>query len=139
MIVREATSADVESMVAIIGELEFSVDAHGVSARLEALSAAGEPVLLAEDEEDIVGLLDWHVMTTIHRHRPVGRIVALVVADGHRGLGIGKALMAEAERRMRARGCEKLEVTSNMRLSPAHRFYERLGLERTSFRFAKDL
>ena len=78
-------------------------------------------------------------MTTIHRRRPVGRIVALVIADGHRGRGIGKALVADAEARMRARGCEKMEVTSNVVLVDAHAFYEALGLQKSSFRFAKDL
>lgn len=126
-------------MAELIGQIEFSVDASGVSDRLEHLAESGEPVLLAEGDGEIVGLLDWHVMATIHRPRPVGRIVALVVDEGHRGQGIGRALVAEAERRMRQRGCEKMEVTSNLRLNRAHAFYEGLGLERSSFRFAKDL
>ena len=139
MIVREATIADAERMAVLIGELEFNVDFEGVTERLQRLAEMGEPVLLAESEGEVVGLLDWHVMTTIHRPHPVGRVVALVVADGQRGQGIGAALFADAERRMRERGCEKMEVTSNLRLTEAHRFYERLGLERTSYRFAKGL
>ena len=139
MIVREATAADAEPMVALIGQLEFSVDVEGVTRRLLLLEDEGEPVLLAEAEGEVIGLLDWHVMTTIHRPRPVGRIVALVVAEGQRGQGTGSALVAEAERRMRERGCEKIEVTSNLRLARAHQFYEALGLGRSSYRFAKDL
>lgn len=126
-------------MRALIGELEFSVEEDGVKARIEHLAQQGEPVLLAEADGKVVGMLDWHVMTTIHRPRPVGRVVALVVAEGHRGQGIGRVLVEEAERRMRNRGCEKMEVTSNLRLSRAHEFYESLGLERSSYRFAKDL
>ena len=139
MIVREARSTDAICMTALIGELEFRVDAHGVLARLQHLEKQGEPVLLAEVDGKVVGMLDWHVMTTIHRPRPVGRVVALVVANSHRGQGIGRALVVEAERRMRERGCEKMEVTSNLRLTRAHEFYERLGLERSSYRFAKEL
>ena len=139
MIVREATAADAEPMVALIGQLEYSVDVEGVTRRLLLLEDEGEPVLLAEAEGEVIGLLDWHVMTTIHRPRPVGRIVALVVAEGQRGQGTGSALVAEAERRMRERGCEKMEVTSNLRLARAHQFYEALGLGRSSYRFAKDL
>jgi GNAT superfamily N-acetyltransferase len=126
-------------MVKLLAELEFAVDDAGVSDRLRRLAAIGEPVLLAEVEGETVGLLDWHVMATIHRPAPVGRIVTLVVAETHRGRGIGRALAAEAERRMRDRGCEKMEVTSNLRLTRAHEFYEGLGLERSSYRFAKDL
>ena len=126
-------------MVALIGELEFSVDADGVAERLRRLAECGEPVLLAETDGEVVGLIDWHAMTTIHRPRPVGRIVALIVAKGHRGQAIGQALVVEAEQRMRERGCEKMEVTSNLRLERAHQFYERIGFERSSYRFAKDL
>ena len=126
-------------MAELIGQLEFSVDEAGVAERLATLAEQGEPVLLADAGGEVRGLLDWHVMPTIHRPRPVGRVVALVVADGQRGKGIGRALVKEAERRMRARGCEKMEVTSNLRLADAHRFYEGLGLERSSYRFAKDL
>jgi GNAT superfamily N-acetyltransferase len=139
VIIREARAADAPSMVELIGQLEFAVEQAGVIDRLERLAASGEPVLLAEADGAVVGLLDWHVMTTIHRPQPIGRLVALVVADGHRGTGIGRALVAEAEQRMRSRGCEKMEVTSNLRLGEAHRFYEGLGFERSSYRFAKGL
>ena len=139
LIVREARAADSARMVELIGELEFSVDEGGVAERLDRLAELGEPVLLAESAGEIVGLLDWHVMRTIHRPKPLGRIVALIVAEGRRGEGIGSALVAEAERRIQAAGCEKMEVTSNFRLPRAHQFYEALGFERSSFRFAKDL
>ena len=139
MIVREARPEDAPRMAELIAQLQFSVDEAGVTERLARLAEDGEPVLVAEADGVVVGLLDWHVMTTIHRPRPVGRLVALVVADGFRGRGVGRALVAEAERRMRLRGCEKMEVTSNLQLARAHAFYEGLGLERSSFRFARDL
>ena len=40
---------------------------------------------------------------------------------------------------LRARGCAFLEVTSNRKLEKAHLFYEAIGYDRTSFRFAKAL
>ena len=139
MIIREARADDSPRIVELVAEIEFAVDEAGVTERLQKLAGLGEPVLLAEFDGRACALLDWHVMTTIHRPRPVGRIVALVVAAGYRGRGIGRSLVAEAERRMRERGCEKMEVTSNLVLTRAHAFYERLGLERSSYRFAKDL
>jgi ribosomal protein S18 acetylase RimI-like enzyme len=61
----------------------------------------------------------------------------LVVAEAARGAGIGAALVAEAETRLAARGCGLVEVTSNIKRLRAHGFYEKLGYERTSYRFAK--
>ena len=139
MIVREAASADAARMVELMAELGFAVDEGGVRDRLAHLSGAGEPVLVAEDAGEVIALVDWHVMSTIHRETPVGRIAALVVARAHRSRGVGRALVEEAERRMRKRGCAIMEVTSNRRLSDAHAFYEALGLERTSYRFAREL
>ena len=40
---------------------------------------------------------------------------------------------------MRARGCAILEVTSNRKLEQAHEFYEALGYDLTSYRFARAL
>jgi PhnO protein len=63
----------------------------------------------------------------------------LVVAEGLRGGGIGTALVEAAAERLKAAGCGLLEVTSNIKRSRAHGFYERLGFERTSYRFARIL
>ena len=63
----------------------------------------------------------------------------MVVAEAERGRGIGAALVAEAERRLGARGCGLVEVTSNQKRLRAHAFYEKLGYERTSYRFFKPL
>ncbi|HEX2726341.1 MAG TPA: GNAT family N-acetyltransferase [Beijerinckiaceae bacterium] len=137
--IRDANAGDAPGLVGLIAQIGFSVDDCGVAERLGDLAAVGEPVIVAESSGILVGMLNWHVMPTIHRSRCVGRIVALVVDEAARGQGIGTRLTAEAEQRMRMRGCEKLEVTSNLVLERAHAFYERYGLERSSYRFAKNL
>lgn len=78
-------------------------------------------------------------MVTVHRPAPVGRVSVLIVDESYRGRGIGALLMAEAEKRLAAHGCHILEVTSNVSRERAHQFYEKLGYERTSYRFMKTL
>ncbi|HEY0413507.1 MAG TPA: GNAT family N-acetyltransferase [Allosphingosinicella sp.] len=134
--VREAMPRDAAAIAALVGELGFPASAKEIAARLAPLRKAGEPPLVAE-EGGVVGCLAWHVTPALHRPHPVGRITMLVVADGHRRRGIGTALVAAAEERLRAKGCGLVEATSNIELGGAHEFYRRRGYERTSYRFAR--
>jgi len=136
--VREARPRDCEAIAPLIVALGYDVTAAEVKLRLAALKEAGAPALVAERGE-IAGVLTTNVMQVLHRPRPVGRITMLAVAEKLRGAGIGTALVAEAEKRLAATGCGLIEVTSNAKRLRAHAFYERLGYERTSYRFAKAL
>jgi ribosomal protein S18 acetylase RimI-like enzyme len=134
--VRPMRPADAEPVAALVSGLGFEASAAAISKRLSALRK--EPPLVAE-QGAVVGVLTWHVTPVLHRPAPVGRITMMVVAEGERRHGVGRALVDEACARMRAKGCGLVEVTSNVDLSGAHGFYCRLGFERTSYRFAKAL
>jgi ribosomal protein S18 acetylase RimI-like enzyme len=80
----------------------------------------------------LVGEIDGQLMATCmvgdEGHR--GWINLLGVAPAHQGGGHGRALLDEAERRLRAAGCPKVNLqvlTSNARMIA---FYERLGFKR---------
>jgi ribosomal protein S18 acetylase RimI-like enzyme len=138
LVLREARPKDAEAIAALIAALGYEVGAADARKRLAALVKAGQQALVAE-KGGIVGVLTTSMMTVLHRPKPVGRISMLVVAEDARGGGIGGALVAEAEKRLAAKGCGLVEVTSNRQRLRAHTFYERLGYERTSYRFAKVL
>jgi ribosomal protein S18 acetylase RimI-like enzyme len=134
--IREAKPKDGEAIARLIVALGYEVTAADVKRRLAVLTKAGLPPLVAERGE-IAGVLTVSLTQVLHRPRPVGRISMMVVAQGLRGQGIGTALVAEAEKRLAAKGCGLVEVTSNTKRLRAHAFYERLGYQRTSYRFAK--
>ena len=138
MRIREARPDDAAPLARLIDELGYPATKGDVSARLQLLVERGEPPLIA-DLDGVVGCLTWHMMHVLHRPRPVGRITMLVVAAQARSRGIGAALVEAAEARLREAGCGLIEVTSNRRRVDAHRFYDRLGYEQTSFRFGKSL
>jgi ribosomal protein S18 acetylase RimI-like enzyme len=138
LVLRDARPKDAEAIAGLIAALGYEVGAADARKRLAILVKAGQQALVAE-KGGIVGVLTTSMMTVLHRPKPVGRISMLVVAEEARGGGIGGALVAEAEKRLAAGGCGLVEVTSNRQRLRAHTFYERLGYERTSYRFAKVL
>jgi GNAT superfamily N-acetyltransferase len=137
-VIRDARPKDVDALVALLEALGYAVTAADLRRRLAQVKKAGNHVLVA-DRGGPIGLLTTSITYVLHRPRPVGRISMMVVAAQERGHGIGAALVAEAEARLKAAGCGLVEVTSNMKRLRAHSFYERLGYARTSYRFARDL
>lgn len=131
--IRDAAPDDAPAIAALIATLGYEVGETEVRARLADAGA------LVADQGGVIGVITTTAMTVLHRPRPVGRISMLVVAETARGRGVGAALVAAAERLLRDRGCGLIEVTSNARRERAHAFYERLGFQRTSFRFARTL
>jgi N-acetylglutamate synthase-like GNAT family acetyltransferase len=139
LIVRDASVADVPQIAALLRFLGHPIEESLVIANLERLAALQETPLVAEDHDEVLGLIGLHVMVTVHRDSAVGRIPVLVVREGAQGRGIGRMLVEAVEARLRQAGCKLIEVTSNNSRVDAHLFYERLGYEKTSSRFMKRL
>src|SRR5207244_12650734 len=70
---------------------------------------------------------------------PSGKIIALVVSKKERRSGVGRALIAAAEKDFATRNVSRVTLTTRFEREEAHQFYEALGYSRTGFRFAKNL
>jgi predicted N-acetyltransferase YhbS len=138
LIVREAGQGDCGALSRLISQLAYAASEAELSQRLAAMHGEGPRVLVAELEGNVVGCLSTSIMRVLHRPAPVGRISMLVVDEAVRGRGIGAALVRAAEEALTGAGCAIVELTSNLRRTDAHRFYERLGYERTSVRLARE-
>ncbi len=77
--------------------------------------------LVAEDANGLVGT----VIGGFDGRR--GLIYHLAVAAGARGQGLGRALMAELEARLRAKGCRRCYLVVKRGNADALSFYARLG------------
>ncbi|WP_367115404.1 GNAT family N-acetyltransferase [Devosia sp.] len=58
-------------------------------------------------------------------------VEAVHVAPDHRNLGLGSEMIRWAVAEARARGCGLVQLTSNKKRLDAHRFYERLGFQKS--------
>jgi GNAT superfamily N-acetyltransferase len=139
MRIRVADAVDGEAVAALLAELDYSAGSDEISDRIGRLSRVGEPVLVAKLGDAVAGCLTWHIMTVLHRPRPVGRITLLIVAEKHRRKGVGRALVEAAEARLKQRGCGLLAAAIDPKARAAQAFYDRLGYEATGRLFTKPL
>ena len=142
--VREAVAADAAEVARLLAQLGHPQPAGDPAARLADFLRQGERVLVAARAPStpgspLVGAVTLHVMPVMHRAGPIGRLTAVIVDEGARGKGAGRALVAAAEAALREQGCAMIEITSNRKRTDAHAFYEGLGYTVTSFRFAKQI
>jgi GNAT superfamily N-acetyltransferase len=138
-VLREAKGRDAAQLAELFTLLDHQIAPEQVKKNLNALARSGEPVLVIEEANRLLGACGYHATPMPHRNPPVGRITVLVLAEDARGRGFGRRLVEAAERRLAKLGSGVVEVTSNDRLREAHAFYRHLGYERTSMRFAKSL
>jgi len=136
--IREATGDDAAALSPLLAELGYPTPPDLVRARLEAVAELDGHALVATRAGRVVALAT--VQQTRYLHRPPDmRLTSLVVSSTERGTGIGRRMMDEVERRGRAEGCARVELTSGSTRAAAHAFYEHLGYEAQSRRFARPL
>ena len=135
--VRDAVREDASAIADLLGELGYPASAAEIPARLGAVSEVPGRVLVAEDAGAVIGLASVTRLTLLHRAGPVALLSALVVQARRRGEGVGRALVAVAERQAAAWGCETLELTSRDERHRTHRFYVGLGFESGSRKFVR--
>jgi N-acetylglutamate synthase-like GNAT family acetyltransferase len=137
---RRATEGDMEPIAALLTELGYASTAPDVVDRVQrSLHSETSWLLLAQSENDVIGLISAELMPYFPNGSTVCRVTALVVTARHRGRALGEKLLAHVTDFARQHGCSGIELTSAHHRLDAHRFYERLGFSRTSLRFFRPL
>lgn len=123
---------DAEAVSALITQLGYSRSATQVREWLERLrgEGPGQAAFVACEGGEVIG---WIEIAIEHRLQspPFALIGGLVVKDGVRGRGIGRALCARAEAWAWEQGVDTVRVTSRSTREDAHRFYLRDGYRET--------
>lgn len=120
--IRAFRAADEEAVVALWEEAGLTRPWNDPRADIRRkLSVQPELFLVAADGDTVVG----SVMAGYDGHR--GWLYYLASASSHRGRGIGRALVAEAERLLEAMGCPKVQLMVRPDNTGARGFYDALG------------
>lgn len=128
---RLATVDDAATVAELLDRFnrEFDAPTPGVPAlttRLEHL-LAGREVLALLVGDPAVGLAVLTLRPNVWYEGPVGLLDELYVIPGHRGQGIGTALLKAAESACRQRGSQRVEINVDGGDTDARRFYEHHG------------
>jgi GNAT superfamily N-acetyltransferase len=137
--IRDARPADIPALLPLLTELGYPTTPETLSPRLDAVTAQGARVLVAESAGGVRAVAVVHLMATLHRPAPVAYLSALVVAPSARGTGLGRELVDAAAALGAQWGCGSLELTSNDRRVDAHRFYASLGFVSESRKFRRPI
>lgn len=129
--IRDAVPGDEPAIALLIRALGEAGDYESPVQEEDAaryLASPGCGALLAEEEGEAVGLLSYSIRFDLFHAANSCLIDELVVAEGHRGQGIGGALLDEVIRRAAAAGCVEVSVTTMPDNEEAQRLYRSHGL-----------
>jgi ribosomal protein S18 acetylase RimI-like enzyme len=138
--IRDAKLSDAPALAALMCELGYETTSAEMNRRLKSISS--DPrygTFVAEIDNEIRGMLGALTHASHERNDLSGKIIALVVSRKHRQSGVGRALIAAAEKDFASRNITRITLTARFEREEAHQFYEALGYLRTGFRFGKNL
>jgi GNAT superfamily N-acetyltransferase len=132
--------AIVSALLAQLGRPE-PIDEEACRAVYETdLADSGADHLLAVDDAgEPLGFCSLHYRRRLNHPTLEAWIPDLIVAEAARGTGAGRALLEEAERRARERGCHRLALESGYQRTRAHGVYAAAGMADGGKFFTKEL
>ena len=137
---RNASPADADDVAALLQTLGYPCDTDDAMERIALIvDNDRQALVLARHAGAVCGLVALDFMYYLPLGTTTCRITALVVLPDARGCGVGRHLLTEAERRARAGGAARIELTSGAQRSEAHAFYRACGYNNSSVRFVKPL
>jgi ribosomal protein S18 acetylase RimI-like enzyme len=113
-------------------------DAHRIFARMK--SYPNYHLYVAEVDGEIVGTFALLIMDNLaHLGAPSGILEDVVVHPALQGRGVGGQMVRFAMDLCREASCYKLVLSSNVKRTEGHAFYERLGLRKHGYSFVVEL
>lgn len=135
---RKASSVDLPAIIVLLSDDPLGATREVASetidqAYLDAFAAieadSNQLLVVAVDDCDgVIGCLQLSFIPGLSRTGMWrGQIESVRIAAGHRGDGLGAAMIKWAVGQARDRGCGLVQLTSDKRRPDAIRFYEKLG------------
>jgi GNAT superfamily N-acetyltransferase len=106
--------------------------------RMAEIFKGGARLVLATDEERVLGLALWRLIENTYEGRRL-YVDDLVTDAAQRSKGVGKALLDWLSARAGEEKCNVLALDSGVQRGEAHKFYFREGMQIAAYSFRKVL
>ena len=126
---RPAQASDAEAIATLFTDEGYPAGPSDIVVRLERFAPPEARVVVAEHDGALLGFIAVHALPRFEHDDRIVRILALVVDAGARERGVGRALMAEAERFGRDMGAAFIELTAGHHRPESRHLYESLGYD----------
>ena len=138
--IRAAEMTDVSALAQLMCELGYETTKSEMKTRMEKIAADERyRTFVAVRDGKVCGMIGTLTTPSYEHDDPGGRILALTTLSTMRRCGIGRALIATAEKDFAQRGIKRVALNTRLAREDAHKFYESLGYERNGWRFVKQL
>ena len=138
--IRAAEINDAAALAELMSELGYETTESKMQTRMEAISTDERyRTFVAVLDGKVCGMIGTLSTPNYEHDDPGGRILALATLSTMRRRGIGRALIATAEKDFAQRGIKRVALNTQFAREDAHKFYESLGYERNGWRFVKQL
>ncbi len=128
---RLAVPTDADEIAQLFTDEGYPAGPSDIVERLERFASPHSRVIVAEHDETLLGFIAIHALPRFEHDDRILRILALVVDAGARERGVGRTLMAEAERIGAELGAAFVEITAGHHRPEARHLYESLGYDAT--------
>ncbi|HEX2015569.1 MAG TPA: GNAT family N-acetyltransferase [Solirubrobacteraceae bacterium] len=145
MQIRSVSDEDFEAVSDLLGELgrpAVTPSTHSACLGVFAAQLADpscDHLIARDDDGRAVGFCSLHFRGRLNQPTHEAWIPDLIVTEGARGAGVGRALLEEARRRAAERGCHQLTLESGHERRRAHGVYEAAGLIHTGRAYGQRL
>jgi ribosomal protein S18 acetylase RimI-like enzyme len=138
--IRTAEVNDAAALAQLMCELGYETTKSEMQMRMERIAADERyRTFVAVRDAKVCGMVGTLTSLSYEHNDLSGRILALVILGTMRRHGIGRALIATAEKDFAHRGIRRIALNTRLAREDAHKFYESLGYERNGWRFVKQL
>ncbi|QSW87162.1 GNAT family N-acetyltransferase [Flavobacterium endoglycinae] len=127
--IRKIERQDLDFVYQSICELENEVFDFEVFSEIfnSNISKPNNVYLIAEDENESLGFITFHIQNLLHHCGLVGEIQEFFIDKNHRGKGVGRKLVDEILKYAQENNLKSIEVTTNKKRIENVAIYENLG------------